>query len=76
LLNINVREQAINDELQGSVATYLRCGGIFNNQIKKGLLLQSASEKKLKSVNIWHRYKQECGCLVHFMCLATALLKD
>ena len=25
--------------LQGSVATYLRCGGVVNNQIKKGSLL-------------------------------------
>ena len=25
--------------LQGSVATYLRFGGVVNNQIKKGLLL-------------------------------------
>ena len=32
-------KQAINDKLQGSVATYLRCGGALNNQIKKGLLL-------------------------------------
>ena len=32
-------KQAINYKLQGSVATYLRCGGVFNNQIKKGLLL-------------------------------------
>ena len=31
-------KQAINDKLQGSVATYLRCGGVVN-QIKKGLLL-------------------------------------
>ena len=30
---------AINDKLQGSVATYLRCGGVVTNQIKKGLLL-------------------------------------
>jgi len=36
-------KQAINDKLQGSVATYLRCGGVVNNQIKKGLLL-SVSE--------------------------------
>ena len=34
-------KQAINDKLQGSVATYLRCGGVINNQIKKGLLLSS-----------------------------------
>jgi len=32
-------KQAINDKLQGIVATYLRCGGVANNQIKKGLLL-------------------------------------
>jgi len=32
-------KQAINDKVQGSVAAYLRCGGIVNNQIKKGLLL-------------------------------------
>ena len=29
-------KQAINDKLQGSVVTYLRCGGVVNNQIKKG----------------------------------------
>jgi len=32
-------KQVINDKLQSSVATYLRCGGVVNNQIKKGLLL-------------------------------------
>ena len=32
-------KQAINDKLQGSVATYLRSGGVVNNQIKKGLSL-------------------------------------
>jgi len=32
-------KQAINQKLQGSVATYLRCGGVVNNQIKTGLLL-------------------------------------
>jgi len=31
-------KQAINDKLQGSVATYLRCNGVLNNQIKKSLL--------------------------------------
>ena len=37
-------KQAINDKLQGSVAAYLRCGGVVNNQIKKRLSL-SLSEK-------------------------------
>jgi len=32
-------KQAINDKLQGSVATYLSVRGVVNNQIKKGLLL-------------------------------------
>ena len=32
-------KQAINDTLQGSVATYFSCGGTVNNQIGKGLLL-------------------------------------
>jgi len=32
-------EQAVNDKLQGSVATYLRYGGVVNKHIKKGLLL-------------------------------------
>jgi len=29
----------INDKLQGTVVTNLPCGGIVNDQIKKGLLL-------------------------------------
>jgi len=32
-------KQAINDKLQGSVAAYLRCGGLFTNQNKKGLFM-------------------------------------
>jgi len=32
-------KQATNDKLQSSVATYIRCGGVVNKQIKKGLLL-------------------------------------
>jgi len=32
-------EQAINDKLQGSVATYLTYGGVVNNQIKKTFML-------------------------------------
>jgi len=29
-----------------------------------------------KSVNIWQTYKQERGCLVHFVRRATTLLND
>ena len=38
--------------------------------------VESVSEKKLKSVNIWQSYKQERGCLVHFARRANTLLKD
>jgi len=62
-------KQAINDKLQGGVAIYLRCGGVVNNQIKKGLLLSLWGERLLKSVNIWQSYKQECDSLLHFLCL-------
>jgi len=75
LWNINVWKQAINDKLQNSVATYLRCVGVVNNQIKKGLLL-SLSVKKIKSVNIWQSYKQERGCFVHFLRLLAACWPD
>jgi len=63
-------KQAINDKLLGSVATYLRCGGVVNNQIKKGLLL-SLRVKKNKSVTFfWQNYKQESDCFVHFLSLS------
>jgi len=35
-------------QLQGSAAIYLRCGGVANNHIKKGLLL-SLQVKKIKN---------------------------
>ena len=44
-------KQAINDKLQSSVATYLKCGVVFNNQIKKGLLLSLWVKTILKLVN-------------------------
>jgi len=69
LWNINARKQAISDKLQGSVATYLRCGGVVNNQIKNGLLMSVRLKFFLKSVNIWQSYKQERR-------LANTLLKD
>ena len=64
-------KQAINDKLQGSVATHLRCGGVINNQIEKDFLLSVRVKKCFKSVNIWQSYKQEHGCLVHFTRLPT-----
>ena len=32
-------KQAPDDKLHGSLAAYLRCGGVVNKQIEKGLLL-------------------------------------
>ena len=47
-------KQAINDKLKGSIATYLRYGEVFNNQIKKGLLLSVLVKNVFfKKVNIW-----------------------
>jgi len=45
---ITSAKQAINDKLQGSVAIYLRCGGVVNNQIKKRFTAESVSEKNFK----------------------------
>jgi len=56
-------KQAINDKLQGSIATYLKCGGFVNNQIKKSLLL-NLSMAFFKLVNIWKDYKEERGCFM------------
>jgi len=53
----------INDKLQGTVVTYLRCSGIINNQIKKRLLLSLPVKK---SVNTWPSYGQKVDCVVHF----------
>jgi len=59
-------KQAINDKLQGTVATCLRFGGVINNQIKKGLLV-TLWVKKLKSANISQSRKQKRDWLVHFL---------
>jgi len=60
-------KQCIQDKLQGSVAAHLICDGVVNNQIEKGYIAESESKKKLKSVNIWQSYKQDHGCLMHFL---------
>ena len=40
-------KQAIIDRLSGRVATYLRCDGVVNNQIKKGLLPSLCEKNKI-----------------------------
>jgi len=69
-------KHAINNKLQGSVATYLRYGGVVNNQIKKGLLLSLRVKNVFKSVNIWQSYKQERDCLVHFFRLLAKCMRQ
>ena len=64
-------KQAINDKLRGSVATYLRYGGVVNNHIEKGLRVEFFLNRW-----IFGSYKQERGCLMHFAHLANTLLKD
>ena len=60
-------KEAIDDKLQGSVATHLKCGGVVNKQIKKGLLLSLSVKIFLNRWIIWQNYKQERGCLMHFL---------
>jgi len=59
-------KQAINDKLQCSVATHLRCGRVVNKKINKGLLLSLKVKKCLKSVNTWQSYKHERDYFLHF----------
>jgi len=49
-------KQAVNDNLQGSVATYLRCGramSCHSDTKYKGFIVEPVSEYFFKSVNIW-----------------------
>ena len=48
-------DNAINDKIQGSAATYLRCGESVNNDVNKRLLLRLPVNNKLKSVHIWQK---------------------
>ena len=45
-------KQAINNKLQGSVATYLKCGGVVNNQIKKKMFKIVEYLAKITSKNV------------------------
>jgi len=44
---------------QGSVATHLRCGGIFNYHFISNFLLRLTVQECWKSVNVWRSYGQE-----------------
>jgi len=51
------------DISQGSVATYLRCGGIFKYEFVANLPLSLLVKGFWKSVNIWGSYGQEFSVL-------------
>jgi len=40
---------------QGSVATHLRCGGIFSNHVIANCIQNVSVKEFWKSVNIWRR---------------------
>jgi len=44
--------------LQGSVATQLRCGGMFSNHFITNFPQNAPVKKFWQSVNIWQRYEQ------------------
>ena len=50
---------AINDKLQDSMATRLRCGGIFNYQVIMNYSWVHVEKKISKSVNIWQSLVQQ-----------------
>jgi len=54
MLNINVRKHAINDKLQGSVATYLRYGGLLITKLRK-VYCSVYQLIFFKAVNIWQK---------------------
>ena len=53
----------INDKLLGTVVAYFRFGGIFNNQVKKCLLL-SLPVIFFILVNVWHIYREKVNYVV------------
>jgi len=51
---------------QGSVATYLRCGGIFKYEFVANLPVSLSVKELRKSVNIWGSYGQKFSVLFFF----------
>jgi len=78
-------KQAINDKLQGSVATYLKCGGVVNNQIKKKKMfkiveylakLQARTwlSHALRHLEVWWSGAQRSGGIAYNQFIPTANL--
>jgi len=59
-------KQAINHKLQGSVVTYLRCGGLLITKLRK-VYCWVCDWKKFKIGKYFVSYKQELDCFVHFL---------
>jgi len=56
------------DISQGSVATQLRCGGIFKYKFVANLLVSLSVTEFCKLVNIWGSYGQEFSVLFFTQC--------
>jgi len=69
-------KQAIYDKFQGSVATYLRWGGVVNNQINKGLLLSMRVKNNFKIGEYLAKFQAKTWLSVALVRLANTLLKD
>ena len=59
---------------QGSVATYARCGGIFDIHLTANLLGNLPVKKNCKSVKIWQNYGHES--VAPFLAHAVVTLKQ
>jgi len=61
---------------QGSVATYLRCGGMFKYDSVASLLPSLSVKEFRKLVNIWGSYGQEFSVFFnHSVCLCYCLCR-
>jgi len=60
-------KQAMNDKLQGSVATYSSCGGVVNNQKFERFIVECVSEK-IFNIGEYLAKLQARACLSHALC--------
>jgi len=61
-------KQAMNDKLQGSVATYSSCGGVVNNQKFERFIAECVSEKNF-NIGEYLAKLQARACLSHALCV-------
>jgi len=62
------------DISQGSVATRLSCGGIFQYELVANLPVSLPVKEFRKSVNIWESYGQEFGVLFFYETQCSSML--